>query len=64
MQKFATCVVALLVVSTISGCARGQRREEMQQKLQFENIDTNGDGSISRSEWEAAKAELQSMRRF
>ncbi|MEC9362904.1 MAG: hypothetical protein VYC42_06740 [Pseudomonadota bacterium] len=62
-QRFVQLAAVVLVLS-LTGCAMGQRREQIQQTMQFENVDTNADGAISRAEWDAMKAQMKSMKRF
>jgi len=63
MNKIQLLFLTLLAAATLSACAMGGRREAMQQQFQFEKVDTNGDGSISRSEFDTWKTSLQGMRR-
>lgn len=62
MKKVVVGFCTLAVVASLSACM-GNRREQVQQEFQFSNVDTDGDGVISRAEFESWKSELQSMRR-
>lgn len=62
-MSYRPAVVLIVALATLlSGCAMGQRRAQLQQTLQFENVDTNSDGVISPAEWEAMKSKLSSRR--
>lgn len=62
--KHLTILLTATLALTLAGCAVGQRREQIEQMLQFENADRNADGVVDRSEWEAVKAQLRSAKRF
>lgn len=61
MKKALIGLCSILVVASLSACAMGNRREQIQQQFQFSEVDTNGDGVISQGEFESWKATLQSM---
>lgn len=64
MKQRTILSIAIVLSLGVAGCAMGQRREQVQQTMQFETVDTNKDGVVSRAEWDAMKAELKSMKRF
>jgi|GEM_PF-2890162 len=52
-----------LVAVMLSGCALGERRAAVENMLQFESVDTDGNGVISRAEWDSVMAKLPTRRR-
>lgn len=62
-KRLNMLLVATLMVG-LAGCAVGQRRAQIEQALQFESVDTNGDGVVDQAEWEAMKSRLRSAKRF
>lgn len=63
MNKLWISLTASVLVVAMSGCAAGQRREALREATQFETVDTDGNGVISRAEWDAMKTGLRSMKR-
>jgi len=53
-----TIVLALIATLGLGGCM-AQRREAMQQKMEFDVVDTNKDGTVSRAEFDAWKSTLR-----
>lgn len=54
-----TIIVVLVAALGLGGCM-AKRREQMEAKFQFDVVDTNKDGTVSRSEFDAWKATLRS----
>ena len=48
-----------VAVALLSGCALGERRAAVENMMQFESVDSNADGVISRPEWAAFMANIR-----
>jgi hypothetical protein len=48
-----------VAVALLSGCALGERRAAVENMMQFESVDANADGVISRPEWAAFMANIR-----
>lgn len=59
-------LIAVLAVSMLSGAAFAmdgsmKSKDKMSSMSSFESLDTDGNGQVSRSEWDAGKSSMDAM---